>query len=107
MSNVIFKKRRKGDKMWLGLSLSVILPVIGIFLVLWIFAVYQDVNFRFMYNWRFKKSAELQVSVLTFALILNLLPFSIFNMLKMDNAVKGVLYGTLLFVPVILYIKFF
>lgn len=107
MSKVVFKKKKKGDKLWLGLSIGVILPIIGIFVVIWAFAMYQDVNFQFMYDWRFKKYKDIQVSVLTFAMIFNLIPFGIFNTLKMDQAVKGILYATILFVPIILYVKFF
>lgn len=94
----------KLDKLIFGLLIGIILPVIGSFIFFGI------KNSSFVWNTMLNLAKEyptLYISYLKWGAILNLIPFYAFNHFYMQKAQKGIIFGTLFWVGVIIYFNYF
>lgn len=89
--------------------LGIIFGIIGPFIGFWIFYLMQfsDRKSPMGYIELFLTVNEIQSKILSLSLIFNLALF--FILLKFDfrSAALGILYATFLYIPVVLYLKFF
>ncbi|MBL1278882.1 MAG: hypothetical protein COA33_001320 [Fluviicola sp.] len=89
-----------------GVLLGIITPLILAPLVLWVISLTQSYYFEQLWH-KFTLNRPYQIKIITIAIIANLGWFYLFlNKEKFDIA-KGVILGTVLFAPYIIYIKFF
>lgn len=95
----------KLDKKWIGFLFGVILPFILVWLVIWILATAGDYSYKFMLD-KFINSDKTRVQIISLSAIGNLGLFYLFLKKNLNQAAMGVIFGTMAFVPYIIYIKF-
>ncbi|MEJ6615524.1 MAG: hypothetical protein QNL61_01290 [Crocinitomicaceae bacterium] len=89
-----------------GLLIGVVTPLVFIPLVLFIIALSQNYYFESLWN-KFQLNGPYRIQIMTISIIANLVWFYIFLNKERFNVVMGVILGSLLFAPYIIYIKFF
>ncbi|MCI5056300.1 MAG: hypothetical protein MRY83_09335 [Flavobacteriales bacterium] len=92
------------DRIYLGIILGLIGPSFGFFI--YYLLEWRNRNFTEFIN-LFLHVNEIQAPILALSLIFNALLFFLFIRLKMDDSAKGILIGTFLYVPVMIYLKYF
>ncbi|OFZ66792.1 MAG: hypothetical protein A3D92_00325 [Bacteroidetes bacterium RIFCSPHIGHO2_02_FULL_44_7] len=89
-----------------GVLLGMVFPLICIPLVILILSVVQDYGFGELWN-RFLHFYQVRIQVLTMAIIGNLGIFYLFLNKERYNIAMGIILGSLVYAPYIIYIKFF
>ena len=91
-------------KFWTGFSLGLFMPFVG-------FCCYYFMLFFHITFSRYVHMAlvveQLQAPLISLSLIINLGVFFLFIKTDRENAAKGVLYGTFLYAPLVVYLKYF
>jgi hypothetical protein len=90
----------------LGLLLALVLPLALLPLVVYILAASQSYPFDFFWD-RFQMSYQMQSKVLSLSILANLGVFYLFLNKEKYNFAMGIILGSMLFLPVILYLIFF
>lgn len=95
---------KKMDNRWIGFGLGLIGPLFGFF-VLWL-AIYSNRSFDYFFTliW---SNPRVHAATLSLCLIFNLALFFPFIWTKRNASAMGVLLATMLYVPFVLYLKFF
>jgi hypothetical protein len=85
----------------LGLILGIIMPVIGLLIIFLFrggsFSDYQDLIFS---------NHRIVPTLLSLALLLNLIPFLYYNSKRLDMTVRGIFVATMLYAVLIVLLKF-
>ena len=94
---------KKINKTWIGIIFGIVGPFIG-------FSLYYFVHFT---NYTFERyvitfldKSDIQAPILAMSIIFNALLFFGSNKLKTLNLSRGILLGTILYVPIMIYLKF-
>lgn len=97
--------KNKFNKVYYG----VIYGIIGPFLGFWIYYLmaFSERNSPGGFIQLFLNTSEIQSKILSLALIFNLAMFFVFLKFDFRSTALGILYATFVYVPVILYLKFF
>lgn len=90
----------------LGVLIGLVSPLIFIPIVIFIFSCIQNHEFGRLWS-DFKRFDAMQVKVITVALLSNLIWFYRTLNKEFFNVGRGIIIGTLLFSPYIVYVKFF
>ena len=89
-----------------GLLLGIVTPIVVMPLVILFLSWMQDYLFEQLWT-KFSFNVHYRTKILTISIIANLIWFYMFLNKSKYNVARGVIIGTLLFAPYILYIKFF
>ncbi len=89
-----------------GLLLGLITPLLFIPLVLLVIAFSQNYYFEFLWN-KFHLNGPYRIQIITISIIANLVWFYIFLNKERFNFAMGIILGSVLYAPYIIYIKFF
>lgn len=91
---------------FIGMIFGILTPIILMPLVIYLWAVWQDYTFEFM--WRdFKIMTDSRIKIITLSIIFNLIWFYRFLNKEKWQRAMGVILGSIAFAPYIVYIKFF
>lgn len=101
-------KKKYLDNVFTGLILGLAGPVFG-FLIYGISFIskYEYFTISFYINEIFLNTPEAQAPILTISLVFNALIFYLYLRFDFLMGAKGVVIGTMFYVPVVLYLKFF
>jgi len=98
------KEKKKFDKIWIGVTLGIIVPLIAFYF----FFVFQDVNMTFQSYWEYLISNSLTTKVLSVSLVANLAVFYLFIHTEKYFSAKGVIGSTIFYaLGAMIYILFF
>lgn len=89
-----------------GLLLGLLTPIILAPLVLWVISMTQSYYFEQLWN-KFSINKPYQIKIITISIIANLGWFYLFLNKERFNFAMGIILGSLVFAPYIIYIKFF
>lgn len=90
----------------LGVLMGIVFPALFIPLVVLILAFFQDYSFTELWG-RFLQFYQVRIQVLTISIIANLGLFYFFLNKERYNLAMGIILGSILHAPYIIYIKFF
>jgi hypothetical protein len=90
----------------LGIIIGLASPLIFIPIVIFVFSLIQNYEFGRLWS-DFKRFDAMQVKVITVSLLSNLIWFYRTLNKEFFNVGRGIIIGTLLFSPYIVYVKFF
>jgi len=89
-----------------GMLLGIITPIAIVPLVLFVLSISQ--NYLFSQLWhKFNMNNPYQIKIITLSIIANLGWFYLFLNKNKFTFAKGIIIGTMLYAPYIIYIKFF
>ncbi|MFT7345377.1 MAG: hypothetical protein ACI9XP_001972 [Lentimonas sp.] len=88
-----------------GMVVGVILPVVFIPIVIFILSKFSHASFSYLFN-SMKVSGDMMSKVISLSVIINLIVFYVFLNKEKYNFARGVIYATMLYLPVILYFNF-
>jgi len=100
-------KMKKYDTLPLGAVIGVFAPVIGFILYGFFWSYYFGKTLSYFINDIFLGVPTFQSSILTLSLIINLVPFFIFIRTERYKSARGVLLAIFIYVPVVLYLRFY
>jgi len=89
-----------------GLLLGFVTPLLFIPLVIFVIALSQNYYFEFLWS-KFQLNGPYRIQITTISIIANLVWFYIFLNKERYNFAMGIILGSLLYAPYIVYIKFF
>lgn len=89
----------------IGILFGLVTPFVMLPLVIWFMAIYNGYEYSFMLT-RFEHMYDPQIKCITLSIIANLFWFYRFLNKENWNRAMGVMLGSLLFAPYIIYIKF-
>ncbi len=89
-----------------GVAIGVITPLIFIPLVLLFMVWVQDYYFEQLWS-KFRLNGPYRIKIMTISIIANLVWFYIFLNRERYNMAMGIILGSFLFAPYVIYIKFF
>ena len=89
-----------------GVILGVITPIIFIPLVVLVMSFLQSYYFEQLWD-KFLLNTPFRIKIMTISIISNLAWFYFFLNRERFNVARGVIIGSLLFAPYIVYVKFF
>ena len=89
-----------------GLLLGLFTPLVFVPIVMFLIGWAQDYEFSLLWS-KFKLSMPYQIKILTISIIANLIWFYVFLNREKWNMAMGVIVGTIIYAPYIVYIKFF
>ena len=89
-----------------GLIIGLVTPMILMPLVIVLIAWMQDYYFAQLWR-KFTFNADYQTKILTISCVVNLIAFYFFLNRERYNLARGIILGTLVFAPYVIYIKFF
>lgn len=90
----------------IGLAIGLISPLVFIPIILFLLGWLQNYPFSRLWH-EFDVITKYQIKILTFSLLSNLIWFYIFLNRERFNLGRGIIIGTLVYAPYIVYIKFF
>lgn len=90
----------------LGVLLGLLFPLLFIPLVVFILALIQNYGFNELWT-RFLNLYQVRIQVLTISILANLGVFYFFLNRERYNLAMGIILGSILYAPYIIYIKFF
>lgn len=99
-------KKTKLDTTIFGLVLGIWGPVIGFFILFLIFNISENLSWD-TYLYKFQNYSSDKSKIISLSLIFNLLLFYFLLKKEWNFAAKGVIFGTLVFAPVIVYFRYF
>jgi len=86
-----------------GLVIGLILPLAGVFIVY--FILFRAFTFDAYLN-RLTADGQIAAKVLTLSILMNLLPFMLYTNRRLDRTGRGIFIGTMLYVVLIVLLKF-
>lgn len=89
-----------------GLLLGLFTPLIFVPIVMFLIGWAQDYDFSLLWS-KFILSTPYRIKILTISIIANLIWFYVFLNREKWNLAMGVIVGTIIYAPYIVYIKFF
>ncbi len=89
-----------------GIVLGFITPLVFAPLVLLIISWMQDYDYSYLWH-KFTLNTPYRIKIITLAIIANLIWFYFFLNRERYNHAKGIIIGSMLYAPYIIYIKFF
>ena len=89
-----------------GLILGFITPLLCVPLVLFLMSWLQDYYFEFLWK-KFSYNTNYRIKIVTLSIIANLIWFYIFLNRERWNFAMGIILGSVIYAPYIIYIKFF
>lgn len=89
----------------IGILIGIIGPTIGFWGVVLYFDAVEHIEFRRLWN-LFTNDHGKQSAIISLSLIFNLFLFYVFLRLNSNSIAMGVVMGTMLYIPVVLYLKF-
>lgn len=89
----------------IGLIVGLLGPTIGFWGVVLYFDAVERIEFSRLWN-LFLHNPNKQSAIISLSLIFNLFLFYAFLRLNMNSTAMGVVLGTMLYIPVVLYLKF-
>jgi hypothetical protein len=98
---------KKYDSQQLGIVLGLIGPLVGFVVYGLLWSVYFKRSFYYFYRAVFVEIPEFRSSILTLSLLFNLIPFFYFIRSKRYQSGRGVLFAVFIYIPVVLYFRFF
>lgn len=100
-------KSKRYDKTILGFVIGLVLPVIGFILygVYWSWKFFR--TFSYFVNDVFLGTPTFRSSIMSLSLLINLIPFFIFLRKERYYSARGVLAAVFVYVPFVVYFKFF
>jgi len=90
----------------IGVLLGIVTPFVILPLVVYLWGAYQGYNFEYMWG-QFLNFYQPRIQMLTLSIIANLFWFYRYLNKERYNVAMGVIVGSLLFGPYIVYVKFF
>ena len=93
----------KKDVAFLGFIIGLLAPLLGLFIVCYIWA--KESDFGKFIN-RILHDHDLEFKVVSLSLIINLVPFLLFSNKRRDQSAKGVLIATMLYFVYLILIKY-
>ena len=91
---------------FIGMLLGLITPLFVAPLVLLFLSWVQNYYYSILW-YKFAHNTPYRIRIITLSIIVNLIWFYLFLNKEKYNKAKGVIIGTLIFAPYIIYIKFF
>lgn len=89
-----------------GVLLGLITPLVFIPLVIFVISFAQNYYFEHLWN-KFTLNGPYRIQIITISIISNLVWFYLFLNKERFNFAMGIILGSLLYAPYIVYIKFF
>lgn len=89
-----------------GMALGLITPLLFVPLVLLAISWMQDYYFEMIWN-KFSFNTQYRIKIITISIIANLIWFYFFLNRERFNVAMGVILGSILYAPYVIYIKFF
>ena len=89
-----------------GLLLGLITPIILAPIILWVISLTQSYYFDHLW-YKFSLNKPYQIKIITISIIANLGWFYLFLNKERFNFAMGIILGSLVFAPYIIYVKFF
>lgn len=105
--NGIMKLKKKYDSLPLGLVLGLLGPLVGFVIYGLLWSIYFGKPFDYFVNGIFLGVKDFQSSIVALSLLFNLVPFFIFIRSDRYLSARGVLMAIFIYVPVVLYLRFF
>lgn len=99
--------KKKYDSMTLGLTAGLISPIIGFAIYGLLWSIYFQKPFVYFVENIFMGVKAFQSSIVALSLIFNLVPFFIFLRSDRYRSGRGVLLALFIYVPLVLYLRFF
>jgi len=87
----------------LGFLIGAVLPLIGFFIVYLIFKQGESLTEFIRFRWPNHKAFA---KIMTLSILINLIPFVIFNSKRLDYLARGVFIATMLYVVFIVLVMF-
>ena len=98
-------KKSKFNKRWVGGIIGVIGPVIGLFIVFTFYNLFENLSFNRLW-YEFMSTPDQKSRFISLAVIVNLPLFYLFLKKNFNSSAMGVVLGTMVYIPIILYLKF-
>lgn len=98
--------RKLNKEHLIGMVFGVLTPLLVSPLVLFILSWLQNYYFSFLWQ-RFAHNTPYRIKIITLSIIANLIWFYLFLNKENYDRARGIIIGTLIFAPYIIYIKFF
>jgi hypothetical protein len=89
-----------------GLLLGIVTPLVFVPIVLFILALAQNYDFQYLW-YKIGLNNPYRIKIVTISIIANLGWFYFFLNRERYNMAMGVIMGTLIYAPYIIYVKFF
>lgn len=94
---------RNLDKLWVGLAMGLLGPLIGF----WLYSLIKFPQYDFAWYLNFFATTPIyQSSIASLSLIFNLLLFFLFIYTNKNRAARGVLFATFIYAPFVIYLRF-
>jgi hypothetical protein len=103
----IMKSKKKYDNLLFGLIVGLLSPFVGFVIYGALWALYFDKPFEYFVNDIFVGVEAFRSSIVALSLIFNLAPFFIFLRSDRYQSGRGVLLALFLYVPLVIYLRFF
>jgi len=100
-------KPKRFDKMWIGILIGLIMPVLGFLIYGWYWSWKFFRTFSYFVNDVFIGTPTFRSSILSLSLLINLLPFFIFLRTDRYKSARGVMAAVFLYVPFVIYFRFY
>lgn len=97
---------KKLDKTPLGLTIGFATPFIGFLIVCMGYSKSFNRSLNDIIVNTFWNTPQYQSSIISLSLLINLIPFFIFYKSKKDFSARGVILGTMIYIPIIFYLKY-
>jgi hypothetical protein len=101
------RPKKKYDSMPVGLVLGLISPIVGFVIYGYLWSIYFEKPFGYFVENIFIGVEAFQSSIVALSLIFNLVPFFIFLRSDRYRSGRGVLLALFIYVPLVLYLRFF
>jgi hypothetical protein len=100
------KTQKKLDKTSLGLLIGFCTPFIGFLIVSVGYAKTLHASVSDFIFTSFINTHHYQSPIISLSLLINLIPFFAFYRSKKDYSARGVILGTMIYIPIIFYLKY-
>lgn len=104
--NNMTKPQKNLDKTPLGLLIGFCTPFIGFLIVSIGYAKTLHTSVSDFVFTSFLNTHHYQSPIISLSLLINLIPFFAFYKTKKDYSARGVILGTMIYIPIIFYLKY-
>lgn len=98
-------KKHRFNQRWVGFITGAIGPLFGLLLVFVFYMVVENFTFNRLWH-EFMSTPDQKSRFLSLSVLVNLAIFYLFLRKDFNSSAMGVVLGTMLYIPVILYLKF-
>ena len=99
-------QQKKLDKTPLGLGIGFITPFVGFIIVCLGYSKSFHRSLGDIILNTFWNTPQYQSPIISLSLLINLIPFFLFYQTKRDLSARGVILGTMIYIPIIFYLKY-